>query len=131
MPVMANITVKAANGTTDVVYNALTPSSGDKTAARWRVEAASTYAAQKPALSLVSQDNGPKTARKVTMMFKYPVVETINGLPTIIGYIPFEITGTIPLQVPDSGIAEGVHQVGNLLCSALIRDCFKTGYSAS
>lgn len=131
MPQMANITVKAANGTTDVVYNALTPSSGDKTAARWRVEAASTYAAQKPTLSLVSQDNGPKTARKVTMMYKYPVVETINGLPTIIGYVPFEITGTVPLQVPDSGVAEGVHQVGNLLCSPLVRECFKTGYSAS
>ena len=131
MPNMANITVKAANGTTDVVYNALTPSSGDKTAARWRVEAASTYAAQKPTLSLVSQDNGPKTARKVTMMYKYPVVETVNGLPTIIGYIPFEITGTIPLQVADSGVAEGVHQAGNLFCSPLVRECFKTGYSAS
>lgn len=44
MPNMANITVKKADGTTDVVYTALTPSAGDKTSARWSLTASSTKA---------------------------------------------------------------------------------------
>lgn len=39
MPQMANITVKKADGTTDVVYTALTPAGGDNSPARWSANA--------------------------------------------------------------------------------------------
>jgi transcriptional regulator of met regulon len=39
MPAMANITVKKADDTTDVIYVAISPSAGDKVPAIWQVTA--------------------------------------------------------------------------------------------
>lgn len=129
MPSMANITVKADNGTTDVVYTALTPSAGDSVAAQWRVDAASTKPAFRPSVEMRSQYNGPRSARRVNVRAKYPVVETVNGADTLVGTIPVEFTMTLPLGVADTATAEAVSQFGNLLVSSLIRSSIKAGFS--
>lgn len=129
MPQMANITIKKADGTTDVVYTALTPSAGDSVAAQWRANAVSTIAGHRPQLSMQTQNNGTRTGRKVRIALMYPVTQTVGGVETKIGIIPLELTGTIGLNFSDDVVAEAVHQFGNALVSVLIRDSLKAGFS--
>lgn len=129
MPQMANVTIKAANGTTDVVYTALTPSAGDLTPAKWRVETASAVVAFRPTQSMLSQDTTKKDARKVILRGKYPVSRTVNGEVVQVGVIPLELSGVIGLQFTQAEIDEAVMQHTNFCVSSLIRDSFKSGYS--
>lgn len=131
MPQMANITVKAANGTTDVVYNAMTPSSGDKTAAIWRVEASSTIAAHRPIVSLVTRENGNGNARRAEFSASFPYVPPAaeGHQPTVLHRVPVTFSIALPKEVPDTFLAEAIAQAGNLLVSPLIRDSLKAGFS--
>lgn len=128
MPQMDNVTVKAANGTTDVVYTALTPSAGDSIPAKWRVETASTIVANRPTQSMLAQDTTRKDARKVILRGKYPVERTINGAVVQVGVIPLELSGVIGLQFTQAEIDEAVMQHTNFCVSTLIRNSFKSGY---
>ena len=131
MPQMANITVKAANGTTDVVYSQLTPSAGDSVPAKWRAETVSTVVAYRPRASLLSRDNAKKNGRVLDLRFAYPVVRTINSEQKLIGIIPFELRSTIGDDFTQAEIDEAVMQGLNFAGSVLIRDCFKSGYAAT
>lgn len=126
---MANISVKAANGTTDVIFVKKTPSAGDTVAATWLADALSTYASFRPSYSMKTRFNGPKTARRVESSFRYPVTEVQNSVTVKIGEIPIEINGVIPLNVTDAAIAEAIALAGNLFVSTLVRDSFRAGYA--
>lgn len=131
MPQMANITVKAANGTTDVVYTAMTPASGDGTAAQWRAEGSGASAAVRATVSCTSKYNGPKTARRVVAEFQLPQVATVDGVETVMNRVPVGLTIAVPLNAPDSVIDEAVAQATNFFSSPLFRNIMKTGYAAS
>lgn len=131
MPQMANITVKAANGTTDVVYSQLTPSAGDSVPAKWRAETVSTVVAYRPRASLLSRDNAKKNGRVLDLRYAYPVVRTISGEQHLIGIIPFDIRSTVGDNFTQAEIDEAVMQGLNFAGSVLIRDCFKSGYAAT
>lgn len=133
MPSMANVTVKAANGSTDVVFVAMAPSSGDKVPAVWRVDAASTVAAHRPQASIRASDNGSGTARRIELSAVFPYVPTPvgNEPPQVAHRIPFTFTFIIPKEIPDSVVAEAVHQFTNLAASTLVRDTLKSGYAPS
>lgn len=60
MPTMADITVKAANGTTDVVLKAKAPSFGDKSDAIWNIDASSTIRNHRPVFTSQTLWNGTK-----------------------------------------------------------------------
>lgn len=131
MPSMANITVKAANGTTDVVYTAMAPSSGDGVAAVWRNEAAGSAAAFKPSFSLVSKYNGNKTARRMNATYYMPqtATDTTTSLTSVVNSVPITFSVALPLEVPQTVIDEAVHQLTNLLASTLVRDALKAGFA--
>lgn len=131
MPTMANITVKAANGTTDVVFTGLNPSSGDNVPALWRAEALGANAAAKPVATLQSRWNGPKTARRVEFDFSYPQTstDTTTGLTSVVNQIPMKLSAVIPMAVPDATVAEAVALATNLLASILVRDSLKSGFA--
>lgn len=128
---MSDITVKTADGTTDIVYSALTPSAGDKVPAQWRAETAGTAAGLRPTLSLRSEYNGPRTARRVDFTYQYPfvVTDTSTSTSSVKARIPFSGSMTIPVEIPDSVVAEAVAQSTNLLVSALLVSCLKAGYA--
>lgn len=130
MPQMANITVKKADGTTDVTYTALSSSAGDQSPARWSNLASATVAALRATYNSTSRFNGKRDARVVENVLKYPDVATISGASVVLGNVVINISGTIPLQVTDTAIAEAVAQAANLFKAALIQDTFKTGYAA-
>jgi hypothetical protein len=128
---MANITVKKNDGTTDVVYNALSPSSGDGVAAVWRQDAMATQANLKAMVSLRTAWNGPRDARRVQLDFQYPHVSTdsTTGITSVIARVPISFTATVPTSVPDTVVAEAVSQCMNLGVSVLMKDSFKAGYA--
>lgn len=129
MPNMANITVKASNGTTDVVYVAATPSAGDKVAARWVVDLAHSVPAFRPNLTMRTQDNGPKTARAVDIELSFPIIVTENSVDRKAATVPIKVHATLPTNVSSTAVKEPIYQIGNLVASALIRAAMEAGYA--
>lgn len=129
MPAMANIVVKKANGTTDVTYTALVPSAGDSSPARWTENSASTIRGHRPTIEVRSQYNGPRTARRVTVIFKYPIVEIIGGVATKTGDVPVELSTVIPSSITDAVADEAIAQATNLLVAPLLRSSLVSGYA--
>lgn len=129
MPNQANITIKAANGTTDVVYTALTPAAGDRTPARWANTLASARANLRPTAEMTTRFNNARSARHVDFVLKYHEIATVSGAELVVGTVLMNATWVVPLQVTDHTISEAVAQFGNLLKSALISDSVKAGYA--
>lgn len=126
---MANITVKKADGVTDVTFTALTPSAGDTTPARWANTAAETVANLRPTAEMRARFNGNRTARHIDFVTKFPEVVTVNGVKQVRGTVPFTTSGVVPLQVDDAWINEAVSQHANLFRAALIQQATKEGYA--
>lgn len=132
MPQMANITVKKADGVTDVTYENVSPSAGDKSPAIWSVPTASPYRNLRPSVQLTAQFNGPRTARRAHLVGNYPVVRVNGeGQSYVAGNMPIDLTITLPQIVSDDEAKEAVYQFGNLIVATLIRDCLTAGRSAT
>jgi hypothetical protein len=132
MSSIANITVKATNGTTDVIYVAKTPSSGDGVPARWRADALGSANAFKPELRMTARDNGPKTARVVELEFSWPqtFTDTTTSLIAVKNRAPGKLTFILPNEMPDTtGINEAVDQFFNLINHTSIRTAFKEAFA--
>jgi hypothetical protein len=136
MPTMADIVVKMADETTNITYNALSPAGGDKSWAEWRQDAGAhttigTPVVGRPTFRLMTENNGPRTARRMKAVFKYPYMvqnsttTRFESTDSIVG----DVTLTLPTGVPSNVWAEAVHQYFNLLASALIKSAGKTGYA--
>lgn len=128
MPKIANITVKKADGTTDIIYVADTPSAGDRSPATWSVKNA-VARALRTTLSFLSQWNGQRSGRRCTVVAKFPIIRDINGVSTVVATIPAELTILIPQLVLDAEASEAVVQFGNLVRSQLISDSLIAGYA--
>jgi len=132
MPQLADITVKKANGTTDIVFTGVVPSSGDKSPAIWRSNSVGSAQAHKPELTIISQYNGPRTARRVGAKFVYPTLVTgSDGRISVSDRAIGDVTVTLPQAMNDSDIAEFANQFVNLLYSALVRAQLQSGYAAT
>lgn len=130
MPQMANITVKnAAN--VDVLFTALTPSSGDTTLAQWRALGLNATPNVAPALSTRTQYNGPKTGRAVSVNAVFPFTQTIGGVETVVARQPFSLSTTVPLNIPVSEATDHAKTFANLISAALLQAILAEGYNAS
>jgi hypothetical protein len=130
---MADITVKKNDGATNIVWTALSPSSGDGVHAVWRSETVGTAAGHKPMLETWSRFNGNRTARRFDMSGIYPQIATdsTTGLVSVINKAPFNASFLLPLGMPATDTNEFVAQMSNLIVSTLIQSCIKSGYAAS
>lgn len=130
MPNMANITIKKADGTTDVIYSVATPSAGDKSPAVWRNETVGTVLAARPSFTLVAMDNGTKKARRFRSSFLWPKtrVDTAGNV-TVAGGASSESSHLIPQDMTLIEINEYVSQYANLMASALIKASLSSGYA--
>lgn len=130
MPSLANITVKKADGTTDVIYTAIAGAAGDKTQAVFRNNTVGTTVAERPSLLIASRDNGPKTGRRVEVNFAWPTsVTDTAGNKTITGRMAGSASVLIPQNQDVATINEQAHQFGNLLGAALMRASFAEGFA--
>lgn len=131
MPTMANITVKRADGVTDVTYSALSGSGGDTSPAVWRQDIGNgNPMGMRPMLRVWTKFNGPRTARVLDAEFVLPVtyVETDTGLTKELARIPFKLNAVLPLNITNSALAEAVQGV-NLLSSLGFKDVVWSGYA--
>lgn len=131
MPQMANLTVKKADGTTDIVYTSMTPSAGDKTPAIWRANTVGDSVALRPefrAIGMPSPDGARRTL-KTNLVFPVVVTDNASGLKKVAGYITQVTESKIFLAADDATVAEAIAQGANLTNTALMRECAKVGFA--
>lgn len=131
MASIANITVKKADGTTDVIYVAATPSAGDKSPAVWTQDTFSGIQGFRPRLEFQTQDNQGGSIRQSRFKFKFPSLYTdsTTGLQKLLATVEFEGTVMCAKTMTTTEWKEAYAQLGNLLCSALIRGSVETGFA--
>lgn len=125
-----NLTIKKADGTTDVTYTVMIASGGDKSPTVWQELSASALPVARPSLQCESAWNGAKTARRVNMRFEYPYQVTDSaGNTTIINRELGTVTWIQPQDIPDSVAAEAAAEFANLMATSLIKSVMATGYA--
>lgn len=131
MASIADITVKKADGTTNVTYVAATPSAGDKSAAVWTQDAFSGIQGFRPRFELATQDNGSATQRLAKVNYVYPSLytDTTSGLQKLLGTIGFNGTFFMPKNMTTTEWNEAWAQLGNLLVSSLVRGSIQSGFA--
>jgi hypothetical protein len=131
MTTAANITVKKADGTTDIVYTLLSGSGGDTSPALWRSETASGTIGQRPTFQIVSKWNGPKTARRIDLSGSFPSVFTNSstGQTEVQGKIPFTASFAVPVNISSTDLGEAAAQLCNLISSTMAKSSVSTGYA--
>lgn len=129
MAQIANITVKKYDGTTDIVYTALTGSAGDGKPAIWRSDTVSAIPNHRPTLRLSSKDNANQTTRIMSYEYDYPVIDSSSGVPVVVGHQ--RANGVVPVvqNLDNLQVREGIAQFCNLLYAALIKQSFQEGYA--
>lgn len=133
---MANVTVKKFDGTTDIIYDALSGSGGDGSPAVWRQDTGAPAA--KPVglrniFKLWTQWNGPKTARQAKFNFVAPYA-TQDSTTTVYSAkdrVVLDGIATIPQSIPAADINEAIYQACNMLAAALIKQSISAGYAAT
>ncbi|DAD50424.1 TPA_asm: coat protein [ssRNA phage Zoerhiza.2_30] len=134
MPSMASITVKKADGTTDIVFDQISASGGENSPAFWRQDtgaAAGLPVGLRPYLRLSSKWNGPKTARQIAFEanFPYAVQDSTTTLYSAKDRVVATGVITMPQGIPSVNLNEAAAQILNLLSSALIKSSVQVGYA--
>lgn len=129
MPQMANITVKKNDGTTDIIYTAMQPSSGDGVQAVWKSTSVGTAPAHQPEFRVSARAQGG-TKREVRFTYMYPeiAINTTTGLTSVsyreMGTLSF-VQDTASANV---SINEAYAQFANLVASAHAKAIAQGGY---
>lgn len=131
MPSIANITVKKNDGTTDIVWSATVPSSGDTTQAQWNSATVGTALAHQPTYRLGSRDSGAKReARRFDGQVQYPVTAVAgDGSVNVVTTALINISAVLPKNMPKPSIDEAVSQAVNLFAATLTKDSMKSGFA--
>lgn len=132
---MASITVKKYDGSTDIVYDALSASGGDNSPAVWRQDtgaAAGLPVGLRSSFKATTKWNGPKTARILHIEGKMPyaVQDSTTTLYSAKDSIVLSADITLPQGIPAANLNE-VAQVMNLIASSLIKSSAAAGYAPS
>jgi len=132
MPSISDITATNA-AAANVTFNAVSPSSGDNTPAVWMANSLATTRSQRPTFSVTARksNNKEKPGRKIVVQLMVPQVETINGVPTIVAYNPWNLDVTVPESLPDTKLADNTAYFASLVNSALVKSLFNTQTSAT
>lgn len=128
MPNMADITVLNA-AAASVVYVAKVASAGDKTPAKWTLDAAHVIQGFRPWVTVNTRDNGPKNARIVEAVYNMPIIAEVNGVDTIVARVPINLAATLPTNVDASQVYDASVMATNLFVSTLFRAVYNTGYA--
>jgi hypothetical protein len=134
MPAIASITVKKSDGTTDIVYDALSGSGGDSSPAVWRQDTgavAGLPVGLRKVLKMLTKWNGPKTARQVQFDYTYPyaIQDSTTTLYSSKDRVVFNGIMTTPQGIPANEIQEACYQFGNLMAATLIKQSASGGYA--
>jgi hypothetical protein len=129
MPNIADITVKKADGTTDIIYTAVVPSSGGTSPATW-LSAAGSAPAFKPKLKVRSFGDAAGKQRSTEGTYTFPQISTASdGSEKVTEVAKSVWINTIPQNMSNANIDEFVAQSCNLYKSTLYQACVKAGYA--
>lgn len=133
MPSMASITVKKADGTTDITYDQLAGAGGDNIPAVWRQDtgaAAGLPVGLRSSFKLASKWNGPKTARQLTFEFSMPYAVQDSTTTLYSAKDKVVMTGviTMPQAIPSSALNE-IAQGLNLMAASLVKTSVQAGFA--
>ncbi len=133
MPNLADITVKKNDGTTDITYTGVVPSSGDGSPAVWKSQSVGTAAAHQPELRVSSRDADAGKKRALRATFSYPQIATdsTTGITSVVDAASGRFDFTFSKGMAQSDVNEAASQLVNLFYSTLFRAMLKAGYSAS
>jgi hypothetical protein len=133
MPALADITVKKNDGTTDITFTGVAPSSGDSSPAVWKSQSVGSAASHQPELRLTSREanNGGKRALRATFVYPQIATNSTTGITSVVNRAMASVDITIPKEMAATDVNEFVSQFSNLVDSTLIVSCMKAGYSAS
>ncbi|DAD50752.1 coat protein [ssRNA phage SRR6960803_10] len=134
MPNMASLTVKKADEVTNITYDALTGAAGDGSLAVWRQDtgaAGGMPVGHRATLTMGTVFNGPRTARRATIIFKRPYTtqNTVTSKYETKDSVVARLELTMPLAIPATDINEGVYQFLNCVAAALIKQSVAAGYA--
>lgn len=134
MPAMANLTVKKADGTTDIVYDALNGAGSDGSQAIWRQDTGATASlpvGMRALFWLKSLWNGPRTARKLPFRYErpYAVQDTTTTKWSATEKVIIEGVATVPQGIPATDINEAIAQGCNILATSLVKSSMQSGYA--
>lgn len=133
MPAIADMLIKKNDGTTDITYTAICPSSGDGVPAVWRSNSVGSAMAHRPEIRLSSRDaaNGAKRALRGTYVYPQLSTNTTTGVTSVVERVMASFDVSIPKGMAQSDIDEAISQFGNLMVAGQIRNALKAGYSAT
>lgn len=130
MPSMAAITVKKADGTTDIVYDIKSQSSGDGTWATWRQDTGNTnpFSARPTLMHRVTES--AKGVRRVDLVYVYPYYYTDTTTSQVV-VSPLNVSFkngvlTVPQGIPTTFINEAAAQFSNLIGSSAMKSALQT-----
>lgn len=133
MPAIADITVKKNDGTTDIVYVAQTPSSGDGVAAIWRASSVGSAPAHAPEFRLTSREADKSKKRALRATYSYPQIatNTTTSVTSVVQRAMADMDVSFVKDMSQADINEFCSQFTGLLKSPLVVACLKAGYSAT
>lgn len=131
---MASITVKKADGVTDITYDAIAGSGGDGSPAVWRQDTGASAALPvglRSLFKLWTVSNGPKTARQAKFNFvsPYAVQDSTTTKYSASDRVVVEGIMTVPQAIPAANINEAIYQACNLLAANLVKQAAANGYA--
>jgi hypothetical protein len=134
MPAMASMTVKKFDGTTDIIYDALSASGGDSSPAVWRQDTGAVAALPvglRAAFKLATTWNGPKTARQTKFNYvrPYAVQDSTTTKYSASDRVVIDGIMTVPMAIPSTDINEAIYQACNLLAQSLVKQAASSGYA--
>jgi len=131
MPAAANITVKKADGTTDIVWTAIAASGGDKSPAVFRSETAAGTQGQRPVLQVSARSNAAGDVRRIDISGSFPGVytNTTTSQTEIRSKMTVQASFAVPQNVTSTDINEFAAQIPNLLASALMKSVIGAGFA--
>jgi hypothetical protein len=131
MPNQVDITVKKADGTTDITYSKVVPSAGNSSPAKWQGPIGAALA-HKPVLQVKSSANAQNTVRFIEISFLYPETVTgTDGKTSVVNRLGYTIRVVRPTDMSDAVVAEAVAQGTNLFASAHVKAMLNEGYAAT
>lgn len=76
-----------------------------------------------------TRDNGSKNGRVMELVTKHPIIELVNGTPTVMANVVLTTQGSLPTNVDATKVQDAFVKHGNLVVSALIRQATLDGYA--
>jgi hypothetical protein len=129
---MASITVKKSDGTTDIVFDALSAAAGDQSPAIWRQDTGADTAlpvGYRPILRMGGAWNGPKTARILSLKAEFPyAIEDPTDVFSSKDRVVFDMRIVLPQAIPSANLTEAAYQMMNLCASTLIKQAIAAAY---